>query len=114
MADVDHFFPYVLATMNDTFRHILNGVWNLVLACPGCNRGVDGKSASIPHLRLLERLHHRNEYLISSHHPLRETIIAQSGPTEAARRDFLQTNYNHARSAIIHTWYPEHTAADLL
>ncbi|MES2899506.1 MAG: HNH endonuclease [Pseudomonadota bacterium] len=114
LADVDHFFPYVLSTLHDAFRPIINGVWNLVLACTGCNRGPEGKSARIPDLRLLERLHRRNEYLISSHHPLRETIVAQTGASEPTRRAFLQTNYNHGRSAIIHTWFPKNAAADCL
>lgn len=114
LVDVDHFFPHALAAISKTFQHTVNGVWNLVLACPACNRGVDGKSARIPDLRLLERLHRRNEYLISSHHPLRETIIAQCGETETSRRDFLQTKYIHARSAIIHTWFPKDAAYDCL
>lgn len=51
----------------------LNGVWNLVLACPNCNRGANGKFAKVPSIKYLERLHKRNEFLISSHHPLRES-----------------------------------------
>ncbi|WP_252512876.1 hypothetical protein [Acinetobacter brisouii] len=34
--------------------------------------------------------------LITSHHPLRETLIAQTGFTEPARRGFLQDAYNCA------------------
>jgi 5-methylcytosine-specific restriction endonuclease McrA len=108
LADVDHFFPLVLATLDESFAPLINGVWNLVLACAGCNRGTDGKGARIPDLKLLERLHSRNEYLISSHHPLRETIIAQTGATEPIRRDFLQTKYSAARSTALHTWLPRH------
>jgi len=43
---------------------------------------------------LLERLYNRNEYLITSHHPLRETLIAQTGYTSDRRRDYLQNAYN--------------------
>jgi len=50
------------------------GVANLVLACTDCNRGVNGKFAHLPALPLLQRLHDRNEYLFTSHHPLRETL----------------------------------------
>ena len=106
LADVDHFFPHVLSALDEVFAAVVNGVWNLVLACAECNRGRDGKSARIPDLRLLERLHRRNEFLISSHHPLRETILAQTGATEGIRRSFLQTKYDMARAVIIHTWYP--------
>jgi 5-methylcytosine-specific restriction endonuclease McrA len=108
LADVDHFFPHVLAGLHESFAPVVNGVWNLVLACADCNRGKDGKSARIPVLSLLDRLHVRNEYLISSHHPLRETIIAQTGIAERQRRDFLQTKYTVARSINIHTWQPRH------
>ncbi len=79
--DVDHFFPHVLKAVG--FGAPVDGVWNLVLACRRCNRGIDGKSARVPTLRLLERLHTRNEFLIGSHHPLRETLMAQTGATES-------------------------------
>lgn len=114
VADVDHFFPHVLAGVSELFAPLINGVWNLVLACSECNRGQGGKSARIPSLKLLERLHLRNEYLISSHHPLRETIIAQTGTSELQRRDSLQTKYVAARSIIIHTWEPSHQSEPLL
>jgi 5-methylcytosine-specific restriction endonuclease McrA len=49
LADVDHFIPW--AARNEVGN--INGVWNLVLACQCCNRGVEGKSARIPKVRLL-------------------------------------------------------------
>ena len=76
-TDVDHFFPHKLKQTN--LKINLDGVWNLVLSCKTCNRGVQGKFDRIPSLRLLERLHSRNEYLIESLHPLRETLINQTG-----------------------------------
>lgn len=91
-ADVDHFFPHILRHCDG--QKPINGVANLVLACPSCNRGVGGKFEQIPSLELLERLHQRNEYLITSHHPLRETLMMQTGLTEAKRRDFFQKAYN--------------------
>lgn len=101
-CDVDHFFPYTLqAEMPDIN---LNGVWNLVLACRDCNRGVDGKLALVPSVRYLERLHNRNEYLISSHHPLRETIINQTGPTEHDRANFLRMVDQRAIDLLLHRW----------
>lgn len=106
LGEVDHFFPHTLARRHESFTALVDGVWNLVLACRECNRGTEGKSARIPSLDLLARLHTRNEYLISSHHPLRETIILQSGASEPARRDFLQTRYTMARSLNLHTWAP--------
>lgn len=69
---------------------------NLVLSCPECNRGHQGKFDRLPSVSLLERLHRRNEYLITSLHLLRETLIAQTGFTEPARRGFLQDAYSCA------------------
>jgi hypothetical protein len=95
--EVDHFFPHMLKNIG--FGAILDGVWNLVLSCQDCNRGVGGKFEQIPTLRLLERLHSRNEYLIGSHHPLRETLLKQTGQSAAHRIKFLNDFYNRARSS---------------
>ncbi len=98
LADVDHVIPWLARDLVPT----INGIWNLVLACQHCNR-VE-KSALLPELFFLERLHARNEYFINSHLPIKETLIQQTGATEAKRRAFLQGNYNLARSKILHIW----------
>ena len=103
LADVDHFLPWML---NSSLPNV-NGVWNLVLACQDCNRGVGGKFAKVPSLNLLKRLHKRNEYFISSHLPLRETLIQQTGKDESKRKHFLQEVYNMAKASLIHEWQPE-------
>lgn len=103
-ADVDHFLPHVVARTIPGFG--VNGVWNLVLSCRECNRGREGKFARAPSLALLERLHTRNEFLISSHHPLRETLIAQTGVSEPERRAFLQARHSEAVAVLIHMWEP--------
>lgn len=104
LADVDHFFPHVLkGEMPDAH---LDGVWNLVLACKDCNRGHEGKFAKLPNTHLLARLNTRNEFLIGSHHPLRETLMSQTGTNEAERKSFLQNQYDRARERLIHTWQP--------
>jgi len=36
------------------------------------------------------------DYLITIHHPLRETLIAQTGLTTEGRRNFLQKAYSCA------------------
>ena len=103
-CDVDHFFPFVLkkkAVLNS-----VDGIWNLVLACQACNRGVQGKFDRVPDLSLVQRLHQRNEYYVVSHHPLRETIISQTGATELERRATIQNAYNIAQSSLIHSWKP--------
>lgn len=111
LADVDHFFPHKLKSCAE--EKPVDGVANLVLSCQDCNRGVDGKFDRIPSIGLLERLYDRNEYLITSHHPLRETLIAQTGNTSKKRESFLQDVYN---CATIHTgshskWEPRPQAS---
>ena len=85
--DVDHFLPHSL--MSRGFPLDLDAPWNLVLACQTCNRGASGKFAFLPDTRYLRRLHHRNEFLISSNHPLRETLILATGNTAQARQQYL-------------------------
>ncbi|MDC3379515.1 HNH endonuclease, partial [Planctomycetota bacterium] len=84
----------------------IDGVWNLVLACAECNRGEGGKFAKLPAERLLKRLSTRNEFLIGSHHPLRETLREQTGSTAANRAHFLDRTYKGAL-VLGHEWSPE-------
>ena len=83
----------------------------MVLACETCNKGVNGKFAKLPTIRLLERLNKRNEYFCSSHHPLRETIMQQTGKTTDERRVFLQSTYTEAKEILIHDWEPNAKAS---
>jgi hypothetical protein len=106
LADVDHFLPHTLIVRARPEECNLNGVWNLVLSCQECNRGADGKFMRVPKLEYLERLHRRNSYLIDSHHPLRETLMLQTGATQPERRRFLQKRYDWAKSLVIHDWSP--------
>ena len=105
-TDVDHFFPHKLK--QSILRLNLDGVWNLVLSCQSCNRGVSGKFDRIPSLRLLERLHTRNEFLIGSHHPLRETLINQTGDTLDKRVAYLSKIYQEVQLNPLLAWEPEH------
>jgi 5-methylcytosine-specific restriction endonuclease McrA len=108
-ADVDHFFPLsVRAHLAPSIN--INGIWNLVLACRLCNRGKGGKSNLVPPLPLLHRLHKRNEFLITSHHPLRETLMLQTGVFEQERAAFLQKNYEAAVTGRIALWRPAERA----
>lgn len=102
-CDVDHFFPHTLQPHMPPDVN-LDGVWNLVLACSDCNRGLEGKWAYVPATRYLERLHKRNEFLISSHHPLRETIMRQTGATEQERAAFLRRVDQIAIGLLLHRW----------
>lgn len=106
LAEVDHFYPHRLKACDS--RKPIDGVANLVLACVDCNRGPDGKFDRLPSIELLERLYRRNEYLITSHHPLRETLISQTGNTAAKRQKYLQDAYNCATLYLgsKHKWQP--------
>lgn len=104
-CDVDHFFPHVL---NGSIKNInFDGVWNLVLTCHDCNRGVNGKFCQVPTIKYLSKLNDRNNYLISSHHPLRETIMNQTGSTEALRNAFLNSVDKLAIEKLINRWEPK-------
>lgn len=105
LADVDHFFPLTLFVRGNVGEN-LNGVWNLVLACQECNRGEKGKWARVPKRKYLERLHRRNNYLIESHHPLRDTL-AETGKTEPSREKFLQQQYDDAAKYLRPEWGPD-------
>jgi len=104
-TEVDHFFPVLLENSPNLMTLNFNGVWNLVLACRRCN-GPAGKWARVPSIELLSRLHRRNNYLIDSHHPLRETLMLQTGSTLPERQDFLQSVWTEAKSSLIHEWSP--------
>ena len=97
-ADVDHFFPHALKLAGG-FEEV-DRIWNLVLSCRTCNRGQDGKFMSIPADDLVKRLHLRNEYYIGSHHPLRETLIKQTGSVEPDRRSFIGNFLQRAHRAL--------------
>ena len=60
----------------------------------------------IPDRKYLYRLFNRNEFYITSKHPLAETIINQTGKTKAHRKAFLEHHYNIALENSIVTWSP--------
>lgn len=105
LCDVDHFYPHLLQTILKDVN--LNGVWNLVLTCQSCNRGYNGKFAKAPAIKYLERIHRRDEYLISSHHPLKETLINQMGQTKEDRIKFLKSIDKQAINILAHRWETE-------
>lgn len=108
-TDVDHFFPHTLKQFGFS---AIDGVWNLVLSCRDCNRGTSGKLARVPSLTLLARLSRRNEFLIGSHHPLRETLMQQTGATASLRRAFLAEQHQRAWAKLVHQWEPEQCGND--
>lgn len=105
LCDVDHFFPHILKHIYPSIN--IDGIWNLVLTCQKCNRGEQGKFTKVPEIKYLERLHRRNEFLISSHDPLRETLINQIGGSEEIRRVFLLNVDKKAIRTLIYRWSTE-------
>lgn len=109
-TDVDHFFPHKLKQLGLGVN--LDGVWNLVLSCHTCNRGAKGKFDRIPSERLLRRLHNRNEYFIGSHHPLRETLMKQTGMNVSDRAAYLSGVYQMVQLNPGLAWDTEQIMAD--
>ncbi|MGT4676799.1 hypothetical protein ACO2CR_22715, partial [Aeromonas caviae] len=72
-----------------------------------------GKFMRVPSAKLLRRLRDRNEYFITSHLPLRETLIRQTGNTTARRDDFLAKIWNTARITLLHEWEPQAAGTDI-
>ncbi|QGQ95885.1 HNH endonuclease [Paenibacillus psychroresistens] len=111
-CDVDHFIP-LSVQYNSTSDLDLNGVWNLVLTCSDCNRGEEnGKFARLPKYDLLQRLHKRNEYLIESNHPLKETLIMRTGLNSDNRKTFLERRFIFAKTFKAAEWEPSFEKAD--
>lgn len=105
ICHVDHFLPHVNKQAHANAGANINGVWNLVLAHSSMNSTKE-KGAKVPDRKYLQRLFNRNEFYISSKHPLAETIINQTGRTKELRRAFLEKQYNLALDNSIVTWAP--------
>ena len=105
ICHVDHFLPHAYKQVHAKAGANINGVWNLVLAHSSMN-GTKEKGAKVPDRKYLNRLFQRNEFYISSKHPLAETIMNQTGKTKATRRAFLEKHYNLAVEYSIVTWTP--------
>lgn len=105
ICHVDHFLPH--SHKREHLPANINGVWNLVLSCQSCN-GAGEKSDRVPDMRFLERLNARNEFYISSKHPLAETIVNQTGKLKADRISFLKAHYQISRDYNQTTpWFPK-------
>jgi 5-methylcytosine-specific restriction endonuclease McrA len=98
---VDHVLPFVLMTRGWPDGD-LHQVWNLVLACYACNSAKRDRPPAAAWMPWLER---RGEYLIASHHPLRETLISQLGPDPASRQNTLARRHTTA-TGMIPPWKP--------
>lgn len=110
-CDVDHVIPMSIQYAS-SYDLQLNEVWNLVLACQGCNRwDKGGKAGNLPLKNFILRLHQRNEYFIESHHPLKENIIQRTGRNPEKRWDFLTKRYEYSSTIKKPNWSPKTTYA---
>ena len=91
ICEVDHVFAWSRGLLGGP--HV-DGIWNLVLACSRCNSWHE-KSDRPPHMRYVERLHRRNEFLIASEPPLRPTLVDQTGSDPSQRKATLLRAYDH-------------------
>ena len=66
----------------------------------------------MPAARLVARLHERNTSLVDSHHPLRETVMLQTGADAEARASFLRARQRTALDALVHEWEPAEVEGD--
>jgi hypothetical protein len=98
---VDHVLPFVLMS-RDWQDGDLHQVWNLVLACYGCNSAKRDRPPAADWTSWLER---RGEHLIASHHPLHETLISQLGPDPVRRHQTLARRHT-AATEMIRPWTP--------
>lgn len=94
LTEVDHFFTWSMIGPEAGGAPI-DGVRNLVLTCHRCGNSHE-KTNRPPHLRYVERLHRRIEFLIASQHPLRPTLIAQTGASPADRALTLRRAHGEA------------------
>lgn len=92
-VDVDHVIPRQVVYHDE--------VWNLVLAHAFCN---SQKLDALPSEHYIEKLIQRNERLILSNHPIRETLISKLGSTPLQRRRSVLKVYDDARIVVPYTW----------
>jgi hypothetical protein len=90
---VDHVIPRQ-ALMHDE-------IWNLVLAHGFCNLD---KQDDLPPPHFINNLIARNEFLIESAHPIKDTLIQQLGKTPAQRKLKIQNEYVYAKGKIGRVW----------
>ena len=82
------------------------------MSCKECNRGTLGKFDKITEVVFVENLNKRNNYYIESRHPLRETILNQTGRTINDRKIFLNKFYKDAVNKIPAKWKPKEIFRD--
>jgi len=107
---VDHVLPFVLMSRG-WHDGDLHQIWNLVLACDGCN---SEKRDRPPAAEWMPWLYQRGEHPIASHRPLRETLISQLGPDAARRHETLRRRHAAATEVLNSSWKAPNSAGQPL
>ena len=106
--DVDHVIPHSF------FRDLEispDGIWNLVISCKECNRGLNGKFDSPPSYNYFNDLIIRNILFSEEHkHSLKNSILLslnlQLSETKKIPKQ-MQYIYNHMNLNIVNGWNPK-------
>ena len=116
-CEVDHFFAHDFYVktfyrfINSSLGEEVDRIWNLVLACEKCNKQ---KSSNLPNKdqnskfpNYLQKLHDKNNALIRSPLPLKESIMQDTGSTEKDRVTFLNKIYKELFTIKPFSWEPD-------
>ena len=116
-CEVDHFFAWdfykktFYGDIETSLGKEVDRIWNLVLACEKCNRQksskMPNKDQNLKAPNYLRKLHDKNNALIKSPLPLKESIMQDTGITERDRASFLDKVYNELFSIKPYSWKPE-------
>ena len=116
-CQVDHFFAWdfykktFYGVLKTTLGKEVDRIWNLVLACEKCNiqklSTLPNKDQNKKFPNYLEKLHNKNNALIRSPLPLKESIMKDTGSNEKERSTFLNKIYDELHSLKPFQWTPE-------
>ena len=74
--DVDHFIAHSYFKRPELIHINPDGIWNLVIACKECNRGIGGKFERLPDLCYQSEIINRNVLFTEEHrHSLKNSIL---------------------------------------
>ncbi len=104
--DVDHFIAHSYFNRPELSHINPDGIWNLVIACKGCNRGAGGKFERLPAKSYQSEIIRRNVLFTEEHrHSLKNSILlslnAQNHNQVQSKMDSLFDKFN-----MIDGWKP--------
>jgi 5-methylcytosine-specific restriction endonuclease McrA len=105
--DVDHFIAHSYFKRPELEHINSDGIWNLVVACKECNRGVGGKFERLPDYIYQNEIINRNVLFTEEHrHSLKNSILLSLKSTNHI--DVKQKMYNLFKNYnMIEGWKPK-------